>query len=71
MVTQISATIAGYLRRYTPPVVGGLRRPQLYRLDQFSVEKPMTFLNALGRDVEIAIRPRREEIGHISVLATS
>lgn len=40
-----------------------------YRLEQFSVEKLMTFLNALDRDVEIVIRPRREAVGHISVYA--
>jgi len=40
-----------------------------YRLDHFSVEKLMTFLNALNHDVEIIIRPSREVVGHISVLA--
>ena len=40
-------------------------------LDHFSVEKLMTFLNALDHDVEIVIRPRRAEVGHISVLALS
>ena len=29
-----------------------------YRLDGFSVERLMHFLNALGRDVEIVIRPK-------------
>ena len=42
-----------------------------YRLDHFSVEKLMTFLNALDHDVEIVIRPRREGTGHISVFALS
>ena len=42
-----------------------------YRLDHFSVEKLMTFLNALDQDVEIVIRPRRDDTGHISVLALS
>jgi predicted XRE-type DNA-binding protein len=40
-----------------------------YRLDHFSVEKLMTFLNALNQDVEIVIRPSREAIGHTSVFA--
>ena len=38
-----------------------------YRLDQFSVEKLMSFLNALDQDVEIVIRPRREAAGRTSV----
>jgi predicted XRE-type DNA-binding protein len=42
-----------------------------YRLDHFSVEKLMSFLNALDQDVEIVIRPRREAVGHISVFALS
>ncbi|HIJ61728.1 MAG TPA: XRE family transcriptional regulator [Rhodospirillaceae bacterium] len=42
-----------------------------YRLDHFSVEKLMSFLNALGQDVEIVIRPRREAVGHTSVFALS
>ncbi len=40
-----------------------------YRLDHFSVEKLMSFLNALERDVEIIIRPSRDSVGHISVHA--
>lgn len=42
-----------------------------YRLDHFSVEKLMTFLNALDQDVEIVIRPRRDDAGQISVFALS
>ena len=42
-----------------------------YRLDHFSVEKLMTFLNALDQDVEIVIRPRREAAGQTSVFALS
>ena len=38
-----------------------------YRLDQFSVEKLMSFLNALDQDVEIVIRPRREAAGRTLV----
>lgn len=40
-----------------------------YRLDQFSVEKLMTFLTALERDVEIVIRPSRHGAGQVSVFA--
>jgi len=42
-----------------------------YRLDHFSVEKLMCFLNALDRDVEIVIRPSRQGAGHTSVFALS
>ena len=42
-----------------------------YRLDHFSVEKLMSFLNLLDHDVEIVIRPRREGVGHTSVFALS
>ena len=42
----------------------GVNQPKVsalvnYRLDGFSVERLMTFLTALGRDVDITIRPRR------------
>ncbi|WP_296502587.1 helix-turn-helix domain-containing protein [Phenylobacterium sp.] len=40
-----------------------------YRLDHFSVEKLISFLNALDQDVEIVIRPSREAVGHTSVFA--
>ena len=40
-----------------------------YRLDHFSVEKLISFLNLLERDVEIVIRPSREAVGHTSVFA--
>lgn len=42
-----------------------------YKLDGFSVERLMTFLTALDRDVEISIRrkPRSRTAGKISVIA--
>ena len=42
-----------------------------YRLDGFSVEKLMEFLTLLNQDVEILIRPSRENLapGHVSVHA--
>lgn len=42
-----------------------------YKLDGFSVERLMTFLTALDRDVEIVIRrkPRSRAVGRISVVA--
>jgi predicted XRE-type DNA-binding protein len=42
-----------------------------YHLDHFSVEKLMSFLNALNHDVEIVIRPSRDDVGHTSVFALS
>jgi predicted XRE-type DNA-binding protein len=50
------------------PKVSALLR---YKLDGFSVERLMTFLTALDRDVEIVIRkkPRSRPAGRISVVA--
>jgi predicted XRE-type DNA-binding protein len=64
------------LKQAETAVVLGIPQPKVsaltnYRLDHFSVEKLMIFLNALNQDVEIVIRPSREEIGHISVFALS
>ena len=39
-----------------------------YRLDGFSVEKLMEFIVALGRDVEIIVRPSRGDAGRVMVL---
>ena len=50
------------------PKVSALKN---YRLDQFSVERLLTFLTALNQDVEIMVRPRPSAsgTGHISVSA--
>jgi predicted XRE-type DNA-binding protein len=34
------------------------------KLDGFSTDRLFRFLNALGQDVEIVVRPRRQENGH-------
>lgn len=53
----------------------GLPQPKVsqlvnYRLDGFSVERLMGFLTRLDRDVEIVIRPRRDDgAGQVSVHA--
>jgi predicted XRE-type DNA-binding protein len=54
----------------------GIPQPKIsalanYRLDGFSVEKLMEFLTLLNQDVEILIRPARENLapGHVSVHA--
>ena len=39
-----------------------------YRLDGFSVEKLMDFIVALGRDVEIVVRPKRDASARVLVL---
>jgi predicted XRE-type DNA-binding protein len=39
-----------------------------YRLDGFSVEKLMDFIVALGRDVEIIVRPKRDAAARVLVL---
>lgn len=39
-----------------------------YRLDGFSVEKLMDFAVALGRDVEIIVRPKRDAAARVLVL---
>ena len=67
---------ARHYKQAEAATVLGIPQPKVsslvnYRLDHFSVEKLMTFLNALDQDVEIVIRPRRDDIGQISVLALS
>nr|WP_294513169.1 helix-turn-helix transcriptional regulator [uncultured Rhodopila sp.] len=54
----------------------GINQPKVsalanYKLDGFSVERLMTFLTALGRDVKIVIteKPRSRPVGRISVSA--
>lgn len=61
------AAAAGLLK-VNQPKISAL---QHYKLDGFSVERLMTFLTALDRDVEISIRkkPRSRPIGKISVIA--
>lgn len=50
------------------PKVSALKN---YRLDGFSVERLLTFLTALGRDVRISIGPKRsgQATGRVSVAA--
>lgn len=54
----------------------GVNQPKIsallhYKLEGFSVERLMTFLTALDRDVEISIKkkPRSRSVGRISVVA--
>lgn len=57
---------AGTLLGISQGRVSDLKRGQF---DKFSVEKLLTFLNALDRDVDIVIRPKVEEVAHITVSA--
>ncbi|MBI3678115.1 MAG: XRE family transcriptional regulator [Proteobacteria bacterium] len=64
-LTQIAAAQA---LGVTQPKVSALLH---YKLEGFSVERLMTFLTALDRDVEISIKPksRSRPSGRISVVA--
>jgi|ERR1051326_8067629 predicted XRE-type DNA-binding protein len=59
---------AARLLKVNQPKVSALQR---YKLDGFSVERLMTFLTALDRDVEISIRkkPPSRAAGKIRVIA--
>ena len=51
----------------------GINQPKVsalanYRLDGFSVERLLGFLTALGRDVDIVVKPRARARGRIAVL---
>jgi predicted XRE-type DNA-binding protein len=58
---------AGRLLGLTQPKVSALGR---YRLDGFSVERLMTLLTALDRDIDIVIRkkPKSRAVGRITVV---
>ena len=52
----------------------GINQPKVsalanYRLDGFSVERLLGFLTALGRDVDIVVKPRSKARGRIAVLS--
>jgi predicted XRE-type DNA-binding protein len=65
---RVKQTEAASILGIPQPKVSALAN---YRLDYFSVEKLMSFLNLLDCDVEIMIRPRRKEVGQTSVFALS
>lgn len=65
---RIKQTDAAVILRIPQSKVSALAN---YRLDHFSVEKLMSFLNALDQDVEIVIRPSRDAVAHTSVFALS
>lgn len=63
------------LRQADAATVLGIPQPEVsallnYRLDGFSIARLMSFLTLLNRDVEIVIRPSRDDReGHVSVRA--
>jgi predicted XRE-type DNA-binding protein len=65
---RLSQVGAAQLLEINQPKISALAN---YRLDGFSVERLMRFLNALGRDIEIVVRkrPRSQKIGRILVTA--
>ena len=56
---------AGAILGIKQPHVSGLMRG---RSGNFSVERLMEFLTALGQDVEITVRPTRKEHGGVSLV---
>jgi len=56
---------AGAILGIKQPHVSGLMRG---RSGNFSVERLMDFLTALGQDVEITVRPTRREHGGVSLV---
>src|ERR1700733_5090882 len=65
---RLSQASAAHLLEINQPKISALAN---YRLDGFSVERLMRFLNALGRDVEIIVhrRPKSRKTGRILVTA--
>lgn len=64
---RLSQTAAAHRLGINQPKVSALVN---YRLEGFSVERLLHFLNALGRDVEIVIsRPRSRRTAKIHVVA--
>ena len=63
---RLSQTAAARVLDINQPKISALAN---YRLEGFSVERLMSFLNALDRDVEIVIRkkPRSKRPAHIMV----
>jgi predicted XRE-type DNA-binding protein len=66
---RLSQAAAAHLLEINQPKISALAN---YRLEGFSVERLMHFLNALGRDVEIVIRkkPRTKRTARIVVTGT-
>ena len=63
----LTQAAAGAILGIKQPHVSGLMRGQS---GNFSVERLMDFLTALGQDVEITVRPTRREHGGVSLVLT-
>lgn len=61
----LTQTAAGEILGIRQPHVSGLMRGQS---GNFSVERLMDFLTALGQDVEITVRPTRRGHGELSLI---
>jgi predicted XRE-type DNA-binding protein len=61
----LTQTAAGEILGIKQPHVSGLMRGQS---GNFSVERLMDFLTALGQDVEITVRPTRKGHGELSLI---
>ncbi len=61
----LTQTEAGDILGIKQPHVSALMRN---RAGNFSVERLMDFLTALGQDVEITVRPTRKDHGEVSVV---
>lgn len=61
----LTQTEAGKVLGIKQPHVSGLMRGQS---GNFSVERLMDFLTALGQDIEITVKPTRREHGEVSLV---
>jgi predicted XRE-type DNA-binding protein len=62
---KLTQAAAGEILGIRQPHVSGLMRGQS---GNFSVERLMDFLTALGQDVEITVKPARKEHGDVSLV---
>ena len=62
---RLTQTAAAEILGIKQPHVSGLMRGLS---GNFSVERLLDFLNALGQDVEIVVKPTRKEHGEVSVV---
>ena len=62
---KLTQTAAGEILGIKQPHVSGLMRGHS---GNFSVERLMDFLTALGQDVEISVKPTRREHGGVSLV---
>lgn len=77
LAIQISRTIEQrHLTQHEAAEILGIDQPKISalmrgRLTGFSMERLYRFLNALGRDVEIIVRPAGRKRAHVRVVAAS